>query len=663
MLEFCTPPVPGQRHEFYGNAHNNHIKLPVAIPHTTIQKTVSSNNTLHSIATSGNLALLKNILPFLPTPQAAVNEPHPATGLTPLHFASSRGHFNIVKYLVDDYSALVDAKDREGETALLKAAYNGHFHIVKYLVSKNANVHLKDKDGWTALHNACARGYLSITRLLIEHGARVDVKSKMGHTPLINAASKGYISIVEYLLTESHANPLIKNNFGEAAYDVSAAAGESYICEMLHKAGKLWWQMQHTTEALSAASSSYNLLDFHVTVMVVIHENQRSSSLLGLSKPQFSTASLTKGDVRGPWSLSPSGQQSTKEQVTLPLEKGKTVSDWFWLTDWQIDYSDPRIDPTSGWQYARSFDDQEEAWTPVTPTSGYGWVRRRIWVRVMKRRMDLLKGSHVGGSQIEEEEDYLCQAEDTVQNSKLEENPADAASDIQQLTLELRALEEAVQLLRAGVKNDGNQYRIHQANTLITSYTSQIDTLNAQIAQLAHTVSTPITPLPLQHNAELARELGFHNRNTASATDLDANPWSRDTMIASATTRNTPTAAAAAAAGDWQVETSSFNHVDLIGHGMEEETAGEPTTTEEERLPKQYVWESDTDVKECRGCRRKFGFLVRRHHCRCCGLIHCDRCSTSRAYLESSQILQDPNGPLESLEVLSSQHVRVCDNC
>jgi ankyrin repeat protein len=115
MLEFCTPPVPGQRHEFYGNAHNNYIKLPIALPHTTIQKTVTSNNTLHSIATSGNLPLLKNILPFLPTPQKAVNEPHPTTGLTPLHFAASRGHFNIVQYLVDDYSATVDAKDREGE--------------------------------------------------------------------------------------------------------------------------------------------------------------------------------------------------------------------------------------------------------------------------------------------------------------------------------------------------------------------------------------------------------------------------------------------------------------------------------------------------------------------------------------------------------------------
>ena len=54
------------------------------------------------------------------------------------------------------------------------------------------------------------------------------------------------MTIVEYLLDEAHANPLIKNNFGEAAYDVSAAAGESYICEMLEKAGRKWWHLQHT---------------------------------------------------------------------------------------------------------------------------------------------------------------------------------------------------------------------------------------------------------------------------------------------------------------------------------------------------------------------------------------------------------------------------------
>lgn len=202
-------------------------------------------------------------------------------------------------------------------------------------------------------------------------------------------------------------------------------------------------------------ASRYNLLDFHVTVMVVIHENERSSSLLGLSKPQFSTASLTKHDVRGPWSLSPSGRPSTKEEVQLPQNNTSTNgSDWFWLTDWQIDYSDPRIDPTSGWQYAHSFNDPDDVWTPVTPTSGYGWVRRRIWVRVMKRRMDLLKGNHIGSPTMNEEEDYLCEAEDIVQNSKLD--PAVTATEepsIQQLTIELRAYEEAVQLLRAGIKS------------------------------------------------------------------------------------------------------------------------------------------------------------------------------------------------------------------
>lgn len=73
----------------------------------------------------------------------------------------------------------------------------------------------------------------------------------------VNAASKGYMSIVEYLIDEAHANPLIKNSFGEAAYDVSAAAGESYICEMLQKAEKKWWNQgpEHGRKAI--------LLDIH----------------------------------------------------------------------------------------------------------------------------------------------------------------------------------------------------------------------------------------------------------------------------------------------------------------------------------------------------------------------------------------------------------------
>lgn len=167
--------------------------------------------------------------------------------------------------------------------------------------------------------------------------------------------------------------------------------------------------------------------------------------------------------------------------------------------------------------------------------------------------------------------------------------------------------------------------------------------------------------------------MGFINQKkpnsettTTSTTDVDAsNPWSRDTIIGTSNWQ------AGAATSSSILDSTNFNHVDLIGHqdqsDNDDEDLGEEVdeteVTQQGRGPKQYVWENDLDVKECRGCRRKFGFLNRRHHCRCCGLIHCDKCSMSRAYLEPSQILQDPNGPFESPESLSSRHMRVCDYC
>ncbi|KAF7727259.1 hypothetical protein EC973_007872 [Apophysomyces ossiformis] len=676
-IEFCTPPIPGETHKYYGYTHNNFIKLPQAIPSPPSkvaiaqtknkgqQKKQQQQNTLHSVASAGDLILIKQILILLPDPLKAVNDPHPSTGLTPMHFAASRGHVDIVRCLVEEYDVSVDARDKEGETALLKAAYAGHFHTVQYLLSKNANVHHKDKDGWTALHNACSRSCLPIVRLLIEHGARVDARSKMGHTPLINAASKGHISIVEYLLEEAHANPLIKNNFREAAYDVSAAAGKSYICEMLEKAGRKWWNMRHLEGSEPSSTfrgSTYDLLEFHVTVMVVLHENQRSTSILGLSRPHFSANVLTKNDVRGPWSLYPSGVRSSKDQVELPADpSGRGGSNWFWLTDWQIDYSDPRIDPTSGWQYARSFEEKDDAWTPVAPTGGYGWVRRRRWVRVMKRRMDLARGNHRGAEgeaeDPETQNDYLCKAEEMVQNIKQEDDGM--TPTIQNLTKELRAYEEATQVLLAGIKVDYNQFRKHQASTLVTAHYAHIDKLNSQIAALAPKLTTPVTTAPVQHNSELVRELGFVRSpqgpptpiSEPTAAEFDANPWSRDTVPES----------------DWntvQNETSSVNHVDLVGHGDQANRQSSVLVKDTSpQGPRTFAWESDMDAKECRRCSRKFGLIIRRHHCRRCGLIVCDRCSGSRTYLAPDQILQDPRAPSESISALASQHQRVCDKC
>ena len=50
--------------------------------------------------------------------------------------------------------------------------------------------------------------------------------------PAVNAASKGHLPVVLYLLSKQAANPLIRNNWGETAYDVAAAVFEVWICEV-----------------------------------------------------------------------------------------------------------------------------------------------------------------------------------------------------------------------------------------------------------------------------------------------------------------------------------------------------------------------------------------------------------------------------------------------
>lgn len=153
VIDFCTPPVPGEHHKYYGDAHNKFIKLPqlavqsspITTPApvttrgtesnaeisnnstlsprsspqptetTTHGKKIEQQKTLHSLASTGNLAIFKQVLQLLPDPLKAVNDPHPSTGLTPIHFAASRGHVDIVRCLVEDYHVSVDSRDKEGE--------------------------------------------------------------------------------------------------------------------------------------------------------------------------------------------------------------------------------------------------------------------------------------------------------------------------------------------------------------------------------------------------------------------------------------------------------------------------------------------------------------------------------------------------------------------
>lgn len=99
---------------------------------------------------------------------------------------------------------------------------------------------------------------MDIVRWLCDHGHAndevggvrgVDKRSKGGWTPLstchflrrtfpilnhiaVNASSKGHLPVVLYLLNKEKADPLVRNNWGETAYDAAAAVFEVWICEV-----------------------------------------------------------------------------------------------------------------------------------------------------------------------------------------------------------------------------------------------------------------------------------------------------------------------------------------------------------------------------------------------------------------------------------------------
>lgn len=109
--------------------------------------------------------------------------------VTTLLQASHRGMTPIVKALIEKNSKpeWVDAASDENITPLIAASSEGHLEIVKMLVNAKANVNLKDKDQTSALMAAAARGHTDIVEVLLEAGANVNEQNVDGHTALMFA--------------------------------------------------------------------------------------------------------------------------------------------------------------------------------------------------------------------------------------------------------------------------------------------------------------------------------------------------------------------------------------------------------------------------------------------------------------------------------------------
>eukprot|EP00730_Choanoeca_flexa_P005777 TRINITY_DN12020_c1_g1_i8.p1 TRINITY_DN12020_c1_g1~~TRINITY_DN12020_c1_g1_i8.p1 ORF type:complete len:1180 (+),score=177.83 TRINITY_DN12020_c1_g1_i8:115-3654(+) len=105
------------------------------------------------------------------------NEPchEKATG-TPLHFATKRGHDDIVRTLIQ-HGCYVDARDEDGATALHYAVSSGRAQVMDILLEHGCNVDAADRARQTPLFKACRSAQPSAVARLLAAGADVKVRA------------------------------------------------------------------------------------------------------------------------------------------------------------------------------------------------------------------------------------------------------------------------------------------------------------------------------------------------------------------------------------------------------------------------------------------------------------------------------------------------------
>ena len=161
--------------------------------------------------------------------------------LTPLLQAARDGALDCERVLVAA-KANVEAQDAKGNRPLHHAASQGNALVVADLLKHGANPNALNREKWTPLHFSAWNGNAAATEALVAAGASVDARGlgAIANTPLTCAALNNRPDLVAFLISKGanvnskgDPNPTWPDNNAETVLHFAVRSGNPKIIQML----------------------------------------------------------------------------------------------------------------------------------------------------------------------------------------------------------------------------------------------------------------------------------------------------------------------------------------------------------------------------------------------------------------------------------------------
>ncbi|CAF0991760.1 unnamed protein product [Rotaria sordida] len=158
---------------------------------------------IHYAASYGHIDIIIDLINFSRISLSTLVD---VEGRCPLMYACGEGHLSVCQWLVEHGNGDYYRQDDRGRSCLVYACRAGHIEIVQWLLSilSPESTHT----GWHPLHFACSTGHLNIVKILLQYNQRIgNVVTNTGHSALFMAmhSATNSIEMVKCLL-DSHSS-------------------------------------------------------------------------------------------------------------------------------------------------------------------------------------------------------------------------------------------------------------------------------------------------------------------------------------------------------------------------------------------------------------------------------------------------------------------------